>query len=247
MSTGLVRSLGRVVSTNTPVILAGTAVVGVIGTAYLAVVGDRAARLRCEELDLDTSPSLRDYLSVSWDLYIPAAVAGAATISAVVALHTVGAKRTAVATAATALTKDAYDRYRYAVEEIVPVEQRQQIRSKAAERIKLPENRQNVVLIEGGTVLCFDAHSGRYFRSSTNHLRRVENELNATIINESSVSLNEFYERVGLPTNAMGDQLGWKLGHQIELQFTTRLSESEEPCVVVDFIVEPIPDWFKLS
>ena len=149
--------------------------------------------------------------------------------------------------AATALTKDAYDRYRYAVEEIVPVEQRQQIRSKATEKIKLPENRQNVVLIEGGTVLCFDAHSGRYFRSSTNHLRRVENELNATIINESSVSLNEFYERVGLPTNAMGDQLGWKLGHQIELQFTTRLSESEEPCVVVDFIVEPIPDWFKLS
>lgn len=243
---GFVRGLVSATNKHAPAILAGVGVVGTVLTAVTAVAGDRQAALRCQEVGIDT-PTNRDRVEHGWKCYIPAVLAAAGSVSAIIAAYRVDAARQAAALAACTMTSEAFDRYRSAAEEVLPKEERKKVESAAAAKIPLPENRQNVIFIEGGSVLCYDGHSGRYFRSSMNHLRKVQNDLNRTLISESAVSLNEFYEHVGLPTTALGDQLGWQVGKEIELHFTTSMGDNEEPCVVVDFITEPIPDWFKLG
>lgn len=243
---GLVRGLVSATNRNAPAILAAIGVAGTVLTAVAAVAGDRQAALRCENAGID-APTNRDRFEHGWRCYIPAVMAGAGTVSAIFAGYRIGAVRSAAAVAACTMTSEAFDRYRSAAKEVLPEDQRKKVESASAAKIRLPENRQNVIFVEGGTVLCYDGHSGRYFRSSMNHLRKVQNDLNRILISESSVSLNEFYEHVGLPTTAMGDQLGWRVGAEIELHFSTSMGDNEEPCLVVDFITEPIPDWFKLG
>ena len=54
------------------------------------------------------------------------------------------------------------------------------------------------------------------------------------------VSLNEFYDELGLDHTKLGDDLGWNLDDGlIELNFSSQLAENETPCLVVDYNVAP--------
>ena len=174
---GLVSATNR----NAPAILAAVGVAGTVLTAVAAVAGDRQAALRCENAGID-APTNRDRFEHGWRCYIPAVTAGAGTVSAIFAGYRIGAVRSAAAVAACTMTSEAFDRYRSAAKEVLPEDQRKKVESASAAKIRLPENRQNVIFVEGGTVLCYDGHSGRYFRSSMNNIRKVQNDMNRILI-----------------------------------------------------------------
>ena len=62
-----------------------------------------------------------------------------------------------------------------------------------------------------------------------------------------AISVNQFYELVGLPTIALGDQLGWPTGTQFEVLLGSALSNTSRPCAVITFDPEPVAGYFRIN
>ena len=72
-------------------------------------------------------------------------------------------------------------------------------------------------------------------------LRRAENQLNKLIVNDLYVTLDEFYDILGLPGTSVSQSVGWNSDRLMELQFSTVISEDGEPCLAFDYnYVKPI-------
>ena len=96
--------------------------------------------------------------------------------------------------------------------------------------------------------LCMDAMSGRYFKSDMETIKQVVNKLNRRIAYENYISLNDFYNEIGLSDVKNGELLGWNIDSGlIEPTFSTCLSEDGRPCIVIDFDIEPKYGFDKMS
>lgn len=95
------------------------------------------------------------------------------------------------------------------------------------------------MVLGNGKIPCLDTASGRYFQSSAIELRKVENELNRELNDSCYVSLNDFYDMVGLNSTAIGDEIGWSSNDRIDIELTSGLTPDEMPCLVVDFLKRP--------
>ncbi len=92
-----------------------------------------------------------------------------------------------------------------------------------------------MIIVGNGTVLCCELYTNRYFRSDMESLRKAQNDINAMIISDLYVTLDEFYNLIGLPYTSKSSDLGWNFDKLMELQFSTVLSEGGEPCLAFDY------------
>jgi hypothetical protein len=60
-------------------------------------------------------------------------------------------------------------------------------------------------------------------------------------------SLSEFYDRIGLPTTPYSEEVGWNSDHMMEIVFSTVLTEANQPCVVLEYLVSPIRGYARLQ
>lgn len=218
---------------NSPVILSSTAITGVVTTAYLTARASFAAGNRLSE----DSPWMtrKEKIEKVWKFYIPAAASGAVTIGCIVATTRVTNKRAAAAQAAFVLSERAYAEYRAKVVEEYGERRDQTIRdSIATDRIS--KNPPPSVLITGpGSVLCCELHSGRYFSSDMETLRRAENDINSRLVRHDSATIDDFYHLIGMsPTTTSGD-LGWNSDKLLSLQFTSTLDDQGRPCLAFEY------------
>ena len=111
-----------------------------------------------------------------------------------------------------------------------------------------PVSKNEVIVTSNDNTLCFDAISGRYFTSDIEKLKKAENELNKRMLSEMYISLNEFYNEIGLSGNDIGNNLGWNIDDGlIDLHFSSQLADDGRPCVVVDYHIAPRYGYEKLS
>ena len=104
-------------------------------------------------------------------------------------------------------------------------------------------NREVVMLKKGGT-LCYDATFGKYFSSDIDHVKKSLNVINDMLLKDMSVSLNDFYYELGLPSIGIGDRLGWHIDHGlIDLHFSSHLNEDGDPCLVFSYTVDPVSSF----
>ena len=60
------------------------------------------------------------------------------------------------------------------------------------------------------------------------------------MLNEMYVSLNDFYEELGLEPSDLGSKMGWNIDMgMIEMDFSSQLSDDGRPCLVIDFNIPP--------
>lgn len=112
---------------------------------------------------------------------------------------------------------------------------------------KNPPVQQDVILTNKGNTLCYDANTGRYFRSGIEKIKDAEISLNRRLMDEMYISLNEFYYELGLPAVKLGDDLGWNIEDgKINLAPSSILTDEDEPCYVVDFDFGPRYDFRNL-
>lgn len=236
----------RYVSHNSTYILTGFSVTGVVMTGVLA---HKAGELKVYQLaDLDTPEEITFKLRLqkTWKLYIPVAVAGAATIASIIATQTISVRRQAAMAAAYSLTREAYSSYREEIKDLLDEKEEQKVYSKVSER-QQPEAMSGSMIVGSGDVLCFDSYSGRYFKSSMEKLRKVINDVNFDLVHYDSVSLNDLYSHLGLEQTAMGDELGWQNGQLIEVDYVGILSPDGEPAISLQFKNPPVANWYKFS
>lgn len=231
---------------NSPSICTAIGVVGTVATAYLTGKATvQAVRiLERERLELDNIGKVQKV----WTCYIPPVSAGVLTIAAIVGANRIGSRRAAAVAAAYAISEKAFTEYKDKVVEKVGAKKEQAVRDEIAQdRIdRQPVGKQEVIVTGAGDVLCCDAMSGRYFRSSVETLRKAMNDTNYQILSDNYASLTDFYSRIGLAQTTLSDEVGWNVDRLMELQFSTAMAEHDQPCIYMDYAIVPIRDYYRV-
>lgn len=245
--------VGRFVADNSPAILTGMAVTGVVATAVLSGRGAylSADRLRTYKDGLDKlegRDKLIEQVRLVWPLYIPATCVGATTIGCVIMANRIGDRRAAAMAAAYSLSEKAFVEYREKVAETFSTNKERKIRDEVAQdRVNSnPPGKNEIVVVEDGQVICHDAYSGRYFKSNMELLKKSQNSINRDILSIGYASLSDLYELWGLSRTSVSDDLGWQ-GDFVELRFSVVLTEDQRPCISVAFDTEPIRKFYKFN
>lgn len=246
----------RFLTKHQPEILTGVGIAGMLTTTVLAVKATpKAIRLleeRKEELEVDKLTPV-ETVKTTWKCYIPAALTGVASTACLIGSSTVSVRRNAALTAAYKLSETALSEYKNAVVETIGEKKEHLIHDKIAEKQieRNPINKGSIIVTEKGNTLCFDPISGRYFKSDIDKIRKAENTLNKQIFTNAfgeGVSLNDFYDELGLPRTSRGYEIGWNVDNSVEIYLSAQIAGEETeyegtPCIVIEFTNPPKYDF----
>ena len=250
----ITKDIRKFASKRSPEILTGIGIAGMITTTILAVQATpKALELIEEQKEEESVDELSSFevVKVAWKPYIPAMVTCIASTACLIGASSVNTKRNAALATAYKLSETALSEYRDKVVETIGEKKERIVRDKVAEeRVKKnPVSKNEVIVTGNGKTLCFDPISGRYFMCSIETIKKAENTLNKQMLHDISgyVSLNEFYDELGLDHTSVGDDLGWNTDQLIDINFSSQLNDNGEPSVVLDYLVAPKYDYYKFS
>ena len=246
------KNVGIAIRKNSPTILTGLSVAGLVTTTVLAVKATPKALVIINnaenEKEGDQPLTPLEMVKLTWKCYAPATLMGVATITCMIGAHSIHLRRNAALASVYSITETALKEYQAKVVETLGESKARKIKDEIAKdkMTKDPISNKEVIVTGKGDMLCYDVLSGRYFKNNIENLRRIQNDFNRNLINEMFVSLNELYYAMGLPGTKVGDELGWNVDTMIEFHFSAQLSEDGEPCIVVDYLVGPKEEFRHL-
>lgn len=234
------------VKKHSPVILTGTAVLGLVGTTVLAVRATPKA-LRIIDQNQPSLPGDEDLTNVdivklTWKLYVPAVLLGSVTIASIIGSHKIHSTRNIALAGLYSVTESTLKEYQAKVIETIGEKKERKVRDEIRqERVdRTYSDDVDVIRTIHGDVLMYDILSGRYFRGNVEQVRKAANDTNDQLFQEMYSSLNEFYSRIGLPNIALGNDLGWRVEEMLKIDLdSATITKNGEPCIVMDFEVLP--------
>jgi len=240
------------ITKHSPEILTGIGITGMITSTVLAVKATpKALKLienKKKEINTDNLNTI-DTIKAAWKPYIPTVLVGLASATCIIGASATNYKRNAALASAYALSERTLLRYRDKVIDTIGERKEHQIKEKVAQD-ELNNNKINnsqIIITGQGDTLCMDSYSGRYFKSNMEFIKRIVNELNRRLVYENYISLNEFYGELGLDNVKNGELVGWNLNSGlIDPTFSTCLTDDGQPCLVLDFTIDPKYDYDKL-
>ena len=247
-----VQNVQKGLDKNSPQILMGVGIAGMLTTVVLAVKATPKALESIEEAKQEQGVeqlTVVDTVKSTWKHYIPAAVTGTVSTACLICSNTVSTRRTAALATAYKLSETALAEYKDKVVEVIGEKKEQQVREKVAQA-KLEQNpvsNSEVIITGKGNTLCYEPLTGRYFKSSADILHKAENEINRKLNYDWYVSLNEFFVEIGLEPTDLGGDLGWNSDQGLlKLDFYANLTNEDEPCLVLDYNIKPKYEYSKL-
>ena len=237
---------------HSPEILTGIGIAGMITTTVMAVRATPKALIlieeRKEEIGAEKLEAM-DMVKTTWACYIPAAITGTLSVACLIGASSVNARRNAALATAYTLSESALKDYQGKVIEMFGEKKNEAVKDAVAkDKVeKNPVVTREVIITEKGNTLCYDAISGRYFKSDIEKIKKAECELNRQMLDDMYVSLNDFYYEIGLDSVKLGDELGWNVDSgYIDLSFSSQLASDGTPCLVIDYSVAPRYDYRNL-
>lgn len=250
MFDNLVRNVSHFVSKNAPAILTGIGVSGVLTTTVLAVRATPAAVRDIQEAESERVEPLTNLekVQLTWLYYVPAGIAGCVTIVSIIGAQSLNAKRQSALLSIYALSEKALTEFKTKTEEIVGEKKTKQIKDEIAKDhlTGVPMVNSEVYITGRGEHLCFDSLSSRYFKGDIESIRKAVNDINQQCINDMSASVNDFYDMIGLPHTALGDEMGWSTDNFLEIEYSSHLSEVGEPCISLEYHGRPDSKFGKI-
>lgn len=260
---GIQHAAKQFMTDNSTTILTAGGVVGTVTTAVLAGrAGFKAAEIiqeeqrnlgnmSAQEMENHVKTGGKDWLETKdkvklvWPQFVPPVLVGSATIGSIVMANRMSAQKAAALAAAYGVSQNQLQEYRAKVEEKLGFKKEEAIRDEVQQdRVNQNPPPKDVIIIGSGEVLCYDAWSGRYFKSSVEAIRKAENAVHREIMNANEAPLRTFYDELGLLPVAMDNELGWNLNHPMHLHITSVLTPDEtEPCIAIEFTEFPIMDY----
>lgn len=264
-----VGNLGRTVLNNSSTICTVAGGIGVVLTAAEAGRATLKAHDMLEAHEMDEELKVERYESVPgeelsgpiiyyrkrtkwetiklvWKSYIFTILLGSGTIACIIGAHSIETKRRVALAAAYRLSEEAAREFRNKVTETIGEKKVKKIDSDIiqdkVQNTPLPDDN-NMIFTGNGDQLMYDAWSGRYFKSSQLNVEKAVNTLNKIMISKKcSLSMNEYYETIGIPilANAVGEEFGWNYnqfneGEDVAVEFFPVFSPKQEPCIGVKF------------
>ncbi len=242
----ITKGITRGIQKESPAILSGLAIGGLILTAWWT----HRAALKAQDIvleavdnkEVDADLDWKKKVELTWKVYIPPVIMGATSIACIIGAHNISVGRQAALASIASISTEALKEYKDKVVETIGEKKEQKIRDEIAkDKIERnPPSGSTVILTDRGNTLMYDSLSGRYFRGDIEKIRRSENTLNKLMLSEDAITLNELYYSWGLPPIKTGDDQGWHIENgMIEFSFSSQLAENDEPCLVIDQRVLP--------
>jgi hypothetical protein len=248
--------LGRYLKHNTPSILTGLGVAGVISTVVLAVKATPKAydhiRYIEAEASIENGTEMEmlwtEKVKETWKFYVPTAIMGATTIGCIIGANSINLRRQAVLASAYSLAEVTMKEYQAKVVETIGEKKEREIHDKIMEdRIKdNPRVDSQVIVVSGGETDFYDSYSGRYFKHEIEKIRKAVNEFNRNMIHDGWTSINELYSLWGLPAIKGGENVGWDADKLVEITLSAIMDpKTERPCLAIDYLNGPKEDTFR--
>lgn len=234
-------------SKHSPEILIGVGIAGMFSSIVFAVKATPKVYAMVEKEKevrrLEEEPELTkiDIFKMAWKPYLPAAIMFGCSTACIIGANSVNAKRNAVLSTACHISERALAEYRDKVVEVIGEEKEKEIRDKVSkDRMEKDPISNNTVILAKGDTLCYDTITGRYFKSDVDRIKKAENELNHILITGDYCSLNEFYDMIDVPATEMGTAVGWNVKNGlVEIYFSAQIADDGQPCVVVNYDIQP--------
>lgn len=243
------KTVKSVITANSPVLLVGATITGVVATGVLAAKAGYKARGIVDEAQVEKGPeplTTQEKVQLTWLCYAVPAVTGASTIASCLGVHFIHTKRHAALAGLYAISAGKLDDYKDMAEEALTGKKKQEFQDglaqKSADRDPLINN--EVIITEGGTQLCHDDFSGRWFQSNMNLIDKAVNDANSILIDEGELDLNMFYDRLGLPPLPAGNDFGWSRAKtdRIVVNFGNITTPDGRPAIDISFRKDPKPE-----
>lgn len=242
----LLKNAQMVLSKHSPEILVGMGIAGMVSTTVLAVKATpKAVRLIEEKKREERKDELTalETVKTTWKCYIPTAVSMIFSAGCIIGANSVNARRNAALATAYKLSETALAEYSEKVIETIGEKKEQVVRDKVAEAqiANNPVSKSEIIVTGDGDTLCFEPMSGRYFRSSIDKIKRAENELNRRLYHDmyGCVTLNDFYDELGLDTTEVGDMVGWNTNKKVDIGISSHVADNGQPSIVIDYRIRP--------
>lgn len=227
---------------NTPLIMTGTAISGVVTTTVLAAKAGREAEKVYEEAENKEIPKDRaaaalQYAKITWKVWVPTVISGALTIGSVVMIHYTHQKRYAALMGLYALGNQAFQEYRESIDEVLDDKTKEEVKQRVVSKA-VHRNEEDLDEALGDVremTLCYDTFSGRFFQSDIESIRRAENEFNKGLISHNYGSLNELYSLMGIGGVGAGEDIGWNSDNLLSIGYNSILTERGVPAMSIDF------------
>ena len=254
--TTVFKNIQNGLSKHSPEILTGIGIAGMITTTVLAVKATPKAlqmiddKKKEEHVDKLTP---METVKTAWKPYIPAVVTGTMSTACIIGASRVSLRRNAALATAYQLSSTALADYKEKVVETIGEKKEQGIREKVAQKKvdEKPVESSNIIITGNGQTLCHDPQFGQYFNSNIDAIKAAVTELNYRMIDQGQeyVSLNDFYDELGVERIEVGDELGWNVGRdgKIVVQTSAAICKNNQPCIVIHYNVAPKYDYFKFN
>lgn len=235
---------------KSPAILIGAGLVSGVVAVVTAVKATEVTTKQIEQAtkekitqtgDENAKLDVKEKVQIAWKYYIPVLFAEATSIVCIIFSGKISSDRAKSLAASCALLSASNAEYTNKVIETIGEKKEAAIRQAIVEDEvhDIQSRPQNIVRTGNGDVLCVDVLSGREFYSSRESLRESAVKLNETMIkNGGMISINDWYDEIGLPHTVMGDHLYWCLDTgMIELKLYDPImsADGRTPCIAVKY------------
>lgn len=250
---GLLHKSKLYLKRSSPTILTCVGAIGVVATAVMAVKATpKALRIIEENTGYDNdgfmfSPSKKEIIQLTWQCYIPAALVGLSTISCIFGANILNKHNQTSLVSAYALLNKSYRQYREAANSVYGEDADSKIKVQMAKDTYVSADGYSVYSSdldqESEKILCYDLYSQRYFISTMASVLNAQYHLNRNFSLRGDVSVNEFYEFLGIDKINCGDEIGWSMGDGIMwLDFENSHVEMDDGmvCCVISALCDPV-------
>lgn len=239
------------VKDHSPELLISAGVVGMASSTVLAVQATPRALQLMEDKKSEmgvTYLTKKEIVETTWKSYMPAAGLGVVSAACIILGTTKNIKRNTALATVYALSENTLREYQKKTIEVVGEEKAEEIKrevSKSRLRDDVEETNDNgdyITFTGNGDTLMYDTLSGRYFKSSTNAIDRAVNLINKHLLNEHMMTVNDFYNEIGIPTIGAGCVIGWKSEKEMmELRYESDVDRNGNPYIILSYSNRPEP------
>lgn len=248
---------------GSPTILTCLGAVGVIATTVSAICATPKAmdKIRKDSLINNNGDSSRysktEVIKSVWFYYIPSFIIGTSTIICILGANVLNKHQQASLASAYALINNSYNDYKRKLKELYGKDAHQAIVDSIVKE-KCDDIYINSPNILGYSNLDFDEHneddnklfydtfSKRYFESTISRVLQAEYHLNKNFVISGHLSVNNFYELLGLESIKGGDIVGWNCDdglYWIDFDHQKTVLDDGLEVYIVDMIWTPDEGW----
>ena len=186
-------------------------------------------------------------IQATWKCYLPSIIIFLIACALIIGGQRVSTRRAVAAATACSLYENQLNQYQAAAREILGDKKEEEIRAQAARNevnSKPPMCTDDIVSTGRGNALFYDELSKRYFWSDPAFVDKIIQNLNFKLLDEMYVTLNDYWDALGLPTTNPGKLISWCVNDgKIDPAYSVIQVSSGPyegyPCKVIGFYAEP--------